>query len=90
MYPSPHTSTHVLADELLPPVQLQPLTFPVQELLHLSALDVFPSSQYSVPTFFPSPHVAVQVLIVIAPLLVQVKPVSIVQVDEQPSPFTKF
>lgn len=90
IYPSPQTSTQVLAVKPLPPVQLHPFTLPVQELLHLSAFEVSPSSQYSLPSFLPSPQIGVHVLIVIAPLLVHVHPVSIVQVELQPSPLAVF
>ena len=46
---------------------------------------MFPSSQYSEPTFSPSPQIGVQVVDVNAALLVQLHPDSISQVLEHPS-----
>ena len=45
-----------------------------------------PSSQNSLPTNRLSPHISTQVVSVNAVLFVQLKPISIVQVAEQPSP----
>lgn len=68
-----------------PPVHDHPLTGPVQSLLHPSVLIKLPSSHTSRPTTQASPQVAVQTE---SEVPVQVKPVSIPQLEEQPSPFT--
>ena len=51
---------------------------------------MLPSSHTSYPSFFPSPQVAAVSVVVavhtLGPVPVHVKPVSTLQVDEQPSP----
>ena len=95
-YPSFFPSPHVVAVHVLGavPVHVKPVsTLQVDEQPSprklvkdkgYSPLAVLLSSHSSYPSFFPSPHVvAVHVL---GPVPVHVKPVSTLQVDEQPSP----
>lgn len=47
MIPSPQTGRHTEGEVEVPPEQVQPATGPEQSDLHLSASEVFPSSQVS-------------------------------------------
>jgi len=52
----------VEAEEVLPPEQYQPVTFPEQSDLHFVAPLVSPSSHASRPTYLESPHIDVHVV----------------------------
>lgn len=59
-----------------PPVQVYPSSF-VQDLVHPSPSIRLPSSQSSVETLSPSPHMAVQILFVLYDVPEQFQPDSI-------------
>ena len=91
LFPSPHISEQVSLDEGEPPVQVHPVSIN-QEELHPSPLTLFPSSQK--PLFklnlIPSPQIALQVSFDVDDPPDQVQPVSIDQVELQPSPLFIF
>lgn len=66
--------------------QYHPLITPMHSSLHPLLSFLSPSSHVSEPNKRPSPHIGSHVLYVIKKLFVQVHPVSIWQVEDQPSP----
>ena len=89
--PSPQIEEQWSGEDMLPPVQSQPLSI-VQVLLQPSPPIVFPSSQF-VPVFLtiiPSPHISCQMSGVVGVPPLHWKPVSTVQDEFHPSPLLMF
>jgi len=86
LIPSPQISDHELAVDESPNVHVHPVST-AQLLLHPSPATIPLSSQYPAVGFItiPSPQISVQILAVVESPKVQLHPVSIDQVELQPS-----